>query len=381
MIKINFSDLLDQYDKDMSFKLRGFNNEEYLKFWVPASSKLKSLTNLIDALYESKFYKAIISDVNLSKNEELELSKLIDISIKKLTSNKIELDIDPKKYRKFFFEQKANRIPELKEKNLDEFMDALPELEIDESISQFYLDASEKHSPKCFKKKILNKNEKEFEIAFSNGEKVIYFVDKENMKITQAFQNNIENSKISKILDLFCEVILNKNFQEVSEHSMIYLENKLRELSDDIPKRNGIFLPSNSGGLFNYINKNLRNHFKDFLSDLNLLIDINKDYYEVSEDWKNKKLNDKKLFVNKVIVDDICRQLNLSSDDIKLNRIIQNNRFEFILSERLKKYYEENILFKIEKILKDRIDKSIELISVEEKDSNKLRLDNAPKAV
>ena len=86
-------------------------------------------------------------------------------------------------------------------------------------------------------------------------------------------------------------------------------------------------------------------------------------------------------FINKVITDDICRQLNLSSDDIKLSRIIQDNRLEFILSDRLKKYYEENILFKIEKILKDRIDNSIELISVEEKDNNKLRLDNAPKAV
>ncbi len=381
MIKINFSDLLDQYDKDISFKLRGFNNEEYLKFWVPDSNKFKSLTNLIDALYESKSYKVIISDVNLSENEKLELSKLINISIKNLTSKKIELDIDPKKYKKFFHERKTNHIPKLKEKNLNEFMEALPELEIDESISQFYLDASEKHNLKYFEKKKLDKKEKEFEIIFSNGEKINYFVDKENMKITEAFQNNIKNSKISKILDLFCEIIMNKNFQEVSEHSIIYLENKLRELSDDLPKIDGIFLPSNSGGLFNYINKNLRNHFEDFLRELNLKTNINKDYYEISEEWKNKSLNDKKLFVNKVITDDICRQFNLSNDDIKLNRIIQNNRFEFILSERLKKYYEENILFKIEKILKNRIENSIELISVEEKDNNKLRLDNAPKAV
>ena len=36
-------------------------------------------------------------------------------------------------------------------------MDVLPELEIDESISQFYLDASEKHSLKRFEKKILRR--------------------------------------------------------------------------------------------------------------------------------------------------------------------------------------------------------------------------------
>ena len=381
MIKINFSDLLNQYDKDISFKLRGFNSEEYLKFWVPDSDKLKSLTNLIDALYESKSYKVIISNVNLNKKEKLELSKLINISIKSLTSDKIELDIDPQKYQKFFHEQKANHIPKIKEKNLDGFLNALPELKIDENISQFYLDASKKHNIKHFEKKMLNKDEKEFEILFFNGEKINYFVDKKNMKITQAFQNNIKNSKISKILDLFCETIINKNFQEVSEHSIIYLENKLRELSDNPPKINGIFLPSNSGGLFNYINKNLRDHFNDFLGNFSFTTKINKDYYEISDDWKNKSSNEKEVFINKVITDHICRQLNLSNDDIKLSRIIQDNRLEFILSDRLTKYYEENILFKIEKILKDRIDNSIELISVEEKDNNKLRLDNAPKAV
>ena len=381
MIKINFSDLLNQYDKDISFKLRGFNNEEYLKFWVPDSDKLKSLTNLIDALYESKSYKVIISNVNLNKKEKLELSKLINISIKSLTSDKIELDIDPQKYQKFFHERKANHIPKIKEKNFDGFLNALPELKIDENISQFYIDASKKHNIKHFEKKKLNKDDKEFEILFINGEKINYFVDKKNMKITHAFQNNIKNSKISKILDLFCETIINKNFQEVSEHSIIYLENKLRELSDNPPKINGIFLPSNSGGLFNYINKNLRDHFNDFLGNLSFTTKINKDYYEISDDWKNKSSNEKESFVDKVITDDICRQLNLSNDDIKLSRIIQDNRLEFILSDRLKKYYEENILFKIEKILKDRIDNSIELISVEEKDNNKLRLDNAPKAV
>ena len=305
----------------------------------------------------------------------------INISIKSLTSDKIELDIDPQKYQKFFHERKAKHIPKIKEKNLDGFLNALPELKIDENISQFYIDASKKHNIKHFEKKKLNKDEKEFEILFINGEKINYFVDKKNMKITQAFQNNIKNSKISKILDLFCETIINKNFQEVSEHSIIYLENKLRELSDNPPKINGIFLPSNSGGLFNYINKNLRDHFNDFLGNSSFTTKINKDYYEISDDWKNKSSNEKEVFVNKVITDDICRQLNLSNDDIKLSRIIQDNRLEFILSDRLTKYYEENILFKIEKILKDRIDNSIELISVEEKDSNKLRLDNAPKAV
>ena len=54
-----------------------------------------------------------------------------------------------------------------------------------------------------------------------------------------------------------------------------------------------------------------------------------------------------------------------------------NSFFQIIL----KGDFEDNKLFKIEEILKEKIDSSIELLSIEEKDSNKLRLNNAPKAI
>ena len=89
----------------------------------------------------------------------------------------------------------------------------------------------------------------------------------------------------------------------------------------------------------------------------------------------------KKIVVKEILEKYIFRQFNLNDEDIKLNRIIQNNRLEFILSSNLKKDYEDNKLFKIEEILKNKIDKSIELFSMEEIDSNKLRLSNAPKSI
>ena len=66
---------------------------------------------------------------------------------------------------------------------------------------------------------------------------------------------------------------------------------------------------------------------------------------------------------------------------MKLLRVVLGNRLEFELSNNLKGDYEDNKLFKIEEILKNKIDKSIELVTIEEKDSNKLRLSNAPKSV
>ena len=53
MIKIDFNDLLDNYNTNLLDNLRGFgSNEEYLKFYVPGTSAIKSFYNLIDALFE-----------------------------------------------------------------------------------------------------------------------------------------------------------------------------------------------------------------------------------------------------------------------------------------------------------------------------------------
>ena len=67
-------------------------------------------------------------------------------------------------------------------------------------------------------------------------------------------------------------------------------------------------------------------------------------------------------------------------EDIILKRVIGGNSLEFELSNRLTGDFEDNNLFKIEDILKNKIDNTIELLSIEEKDSNELRLANAPKS-
>ena len=55
---IDYKNLISQYDENLLSKLRGFGEEEFLKFWVPDSEKLKSIYNLIDALVESQTYNA-----------------------------------------------------------------------------------------------------------------------------------------------------------------------------------------------------------------------------------------------------------------------------------------------------------------------------------
>ncbi len=207
-----------------------------------------------------------------------------------------------------------------------------------------------------------------------------YYIDN-NGKLVHAFHNSKKIDSKSALIDLLCEQIIDKGIDEVADHGVIYLEYYLR--SKDIKKRNfGIFLPRNSGGIFNVIEKNLRNSRDDFYRKKGLEITkINKEYRVISNDWVELSFEKQKVKIDNILQEDIYRQFNISSDDIVLNRVIQGNRLEFILSNSLKGDFEDNKLFKIEEIFKKKIDPSIELLSIEEKDSNKLRLSNAPKAV
>ena len=72
MNKINFKDLINNYDQNLLDNLRGFGKEdEYLKFWVPNTDNYQSFLNLIDALIESEIY---LFQITFDKRLEGELS-------------------------------------------------------------------------------------------------------------------------------------------------------------------------------------------------------------------------------------------------------------------------------------------------------------------
>ena len=62
MIRIDFNELLDNYNNNLLDNLRGFGKDtEYLKFWVPGVTPEKSFFNLIEALVEADLYEFSIS--------------------------------------------------------------------------------------------------------------------------------------------------------------------------------------------------------------------------------------------------------------------------------------------------------------------------------
>ena len=46
-MQIDFKKLIKKYETNLVDKLRGFGEEEFLNFWVPASDDLNSIINLI----------------------------------------------------------------------------------------------------------------------------------------------------------------------------------------------------------------------------------------------------------------------------------------------------------------------------------------------
>lgn len=223
---------------------------------------------------------------------------------------------------------------------------------------------------------------KKFKIIFSENQKLIYFVNKKNYYIENSFIFFKKENNISKIIDLLCDIIKNKHFQEVAEHSTIYLEYELRRMinhkREDVK---GVFLPINSGGIFNLINHEFRKNFEEFKNEFSIRDEINKNYYASNDRWIKTGFEQQKKIIDKILKDIVFRKFNLNEEDINLIRVVQGNRLEFSLSKNLKGDFEDNKLLKIEEIFKKEIDNNIELITTEEKDANILRLNNAPKSV
>ena len=89
MVQIDFSKLINDYNSNLTDKLRGFGEEEYLRFWVPDTIKVKSIFNLVDAIFESNTTMAVFN-LNLS-NEELKTSSSKEYSFSILEKKNINL--------------------------------------------------------------------------------------------------------------------------------------------------------------------------------------------------------------------------------------------------------------------------------------------------
>ena len=384
MIKIDFNNLLDNYDTNLLDNLRGFGSEEeFLKFYVPGTSSIKSFYNLIDALLEAQqlefliYYKKNSFDKNFYDEVNLFLKK-ISISKEETNENLINLKIKIERnlYKNFHEQQqykiKENSLIKINANKIDAKNDILI-FKSEKKLNQPYLDNIHKvKTNEYFSKKIINHENlfigkiDEFHLNF-----VI-----ENRIIIKVFHDCENDKTIKKLLNIFFDICINKNIQEAAEHAAIYLEEKIRITNNELIKP-GIILPSHAGAYFDDLNYIIRKVFKEFTSKNSVEFGINKNYFKKSYYWVNLTEEVKIEKIN-FILKEVTQKYNLAEQSIIVQSIDSNFKVNLGVDKDFKNLQlTKNMLLEIEIKLK-RLDDTLEVFVDEALDKNKLRLKNSP---
>jgi hypothetical protein len=384
MIKIDFNDLLDNYNENLLDNLRGFGSEEeYLKFYVPGTSSIKSFYNLIDAFLEAQqlefliYYKNNSFDKKFNDKVSFFLNK-ISINERKVSENfvNLKIKINTILYKKFK-DQKQYKIKKIKPSKIDvnkvDTKNEVIAFKSEKKLNHPYLEDIHKiKTNDYFLKKIIN-----YENLYS------YKLDQFNLnftienKIIIKLSHNCENDKtLRKLINIFFDICINKSIQEAADHSVVYLEEKIRIINDKLIKP-GIILPSHAGSYLDDLNKIIRKVFNQFSLKNSAEFGINKNYFKKSYHWVNLT---EEIKIEKIdfILKKIIQKYNLIYQSIIVQSIDSNFKVNLGINKDFKNLQlKKNILLEIEIKLK-KLDDTLEVFVDEVLDKNKLRLKNSP---
>ncbi|MDC0533563.1 hypothetical protein OAO09_02240 [Candidatus Pelagibacter sp.] len=383
MIEINLDNLINNYEKDLLTKLRGFTNEhKYIEYWVPGTSKIDSLFNLVNSLFESKEFRF---NIVINKKDDEVVNYIMDFNNKigqlKKTKSKdhflISFDLDKNKFDDFFKKKISSSIYKTKKIfNKTKVVNKPIEKElINEDFKESIKNLDLKKFKNNIKKDVVNCIQYTKEIL---GNKIHIFIDKSDHLVKYAFHDFEKVTHEALVVDIFLEKIINKSIQECADHSVIYLEHDLRPKIVE-EKVKGIILPHVGGKIFQILNDLIRQTYAQCKFDLNFSDKINKEFTQLSSRWSLLDLSKKENLINEVLKNHVLKELNLGENDIVLSRIEIGFRIILELSNNFRnRQKEENMLLKVEKILHKKIDERLELFTMEIKDQNKLRIKNSP---
>jgi hypothetical protein len=381
MIRIDFNQLLDNYNNNLLDNLRGFGKDkEYLKFWVPGVTPEKSFFNLIDALTESNDYEFLVYfKINFFKKlaEKEILFFLNQIgNFKKITKDNflmIEIKINKETYENLRQTKKDNQ-----KKNTENFKidkkDKITISQSNEKIDKLYSEKLKYLSAKDYYSNKIPSGSEVYIARIDNFN--LYFLIK-NKIIVELCHDYKNKDIISKLINLFIDICVNKNIQEAADHSVIYLEEKIRLLDSSKLIRPGIILPFHAGNYFDKLNWAIRKLFDQYKEKNEVKFGVNKNYFKKSFHWINlteasqiKKIN--------LILFEIIEKYNLLNQSIIVHRIDNNFKINLAVDSLFKKEQAKtNILLEIEIKLKV-LDDTLEVFVDEVLDQNKIRLKNSP---
>ena len=379
MIKIDFNYLLDNYNTNLLDNLRGFGNEnEYLKFWVPGTDNLKSFYNLIDALFESREIEFRI--YFLSKTFQNNFYNELEIFLNQVGSFNKKEDKEIYDYHILIKENLYQSFQKTKKLKLKEtiqkeakFKKKINIFRSEKKILKNYLESIPKINANDYYQKDTIINDKLFSTKFEDYNLNILF---ENRKIIKLFHNCRNDEILRKFINIFFDICIDKDIQEVSDHSVIYLEEKLRINSNHLIK-NGIILPFHAGTYFDDLNLIIRNIISKYKKKNSIKFGINKNYFKKSFHWINLDEKHKLEKVN-FIISEIIKKNNLEDGCVFAQSIESNYRVNLSVNSSFKKIQEKkNLLLNMEIELKN-LDNTLEIFIDEILDKNKLRIKNSP---
>ena len=379
MIKIDFNYLFDNYNINLLDNLRGFGSDnEYLKFWVPNTDLKKSFYNLIDALLEVNELEFSIS-INFSDFEEKfysDITSFLDqvssYEKKKYIKNFVfNIKINQKSYQNYQ-KKKISKLEQTKEAKI-EFKNKINTYKSDQKINQIYLKTLSKINSNDYFKSHNKEFTNLYRVKFETYD--LNFII-ENRKINNATHNCENDQILRKFINIYFDLCLNKDIQEVADHSVIYLEEKIRIQSNFTIKK-GIILPSHAGSYFDELNIAIRKIGDEFKKRNSVEFGINKNYFKKSFHWINLEEKTKLQKINKII-SEISKQNNLNLESVFAHSIENNFRVNLSVDKSFKKLQEKNnLLLEIEIKIKS-LDDTLEVFIEEELDKNKLRIKNSP---
>lgn len=391
MKSINFKEIFENYNLNLLNKLRGFGEDkdyDFLKFWVPEENKFKSLINLLIVISEQKITNIeFLIDKNFIKEDAIFFNELLKKKIDslELISNRdnfvlkseIISDKDIKILQKIFLEnrEELDFNPNFEKKNNQINKDLIPKIKLisvenSKDFIPFHLDSS--FCVKNIDDISSNTNQIRIEEKIDDF-RFLFLINKNDLIIDTCYYERANSSKLEKYINLFFTKIKGESIIEAREHGV-------HKIEDDIFKKEGCSGIRISQFIYSEISF-IKNMIQKIYSKLGVEknTNINKIYRKISDDWKKRNENEKKDMIANEIKN-FMKSINISFDFI-LRNIEDHHRVYLNIDMKEKnENLKSSIFFELEKVLKKKIEFTIEIFNIEKIDENKLRLKNSPQA-
>ena len=376
-LEINYENILKKYKLELISKLRDFG-DNYLKLWVPdEEDTILSILNLIYSVNQSNYLNLVIK---IKNNKEL---KSIDKLFGNFCNCKITLNDNFSKIV----------IDEIDEKKLLDYTKSYTNKQKKYKVIKKYNSHKISNNKTLFNNDFLKKN------YFKKTKNIYFLINEKNFKKNHydyiakfkyyklgiklrndiidkvEFSSKIKNEFNIFLIEKFCKIIKKLPLQEAYEHGVIKLEYSLRP-KNLYKKIQGIISAYVLKNEFIICKKLINSIWKKYLIDNP---NVNKNLYNLNpkKSWIKLGQSDKIKKINKSIqaFEKIIKIQNL----IKFEKLNYHTKLTVGFNNKSKQYDKSTILLELEKFIRNKIDKRIEVFYKEVKDINKLRLSNLPK--